>query len=101
MKLQFISSKDLDYYIEQKHATLVDVRSREEYQHWHLIHARNLPLEESQRWLNYYPPTTSLIIFYCQFGSASLQACRLAMEKGWNVASLAGGYEHYHGAYRP
>lgn len=99
MKIQFIKPKDLDEQIERNHAVLADVRPKEEYQSWHLTNAINLPLDESAWWLR-RPYRQKFIIFYCQFGGASLQACRLAMKHGWNVATLSGGYEHYFGKYR-
>ncbi|MGN0298243.1 MAG: rhodanese-like domain-containing protein [Lachnospiraceae bacterium] len=99
MKIQFIAAHELDNWLENQHAILADVRPREEYRTWHLSTAINLPLEESHIWLT-RPPKQRLIIFYCKFGSSSLQACRLAIQQGWNAATLSGGYEHYHGKYR-
>lgn len=99
MKVQFITAQQLDDWIEREDALLADVRSREEYQIWHLVNATNLPLEESTNWLP-YPPSERLVIFYCRFGGSSLQAYRLAIQHHWNAATLAGGYEHYHGKYR-
>lgn len=100
MKIQFIHPNELDEQIDHNHALLVDVRPREEYRKWHLSNAINLPLSESAQWLR-RPYRRSFIIFYCQFGGASLQACLLAKRQGWNVATLSGGFEHYFGKYRP
>lgn len=76
-------------------ATLIDVRSNQEYKEGHLEGAINIPdFEISDKILKEIPQKNRLIVLYCQYGGRS-QKARLIMEKmGYNnVYNLDGGLD--------
>jgi rhodanese-related sulfurtransferase len=82
--------KDL---LDKNEATLIDVRTKEEYDAIHIRGARLLTLEGMPENLSQYPDKTKTYIVYCQSGHRSGSAARLMRKAGYtNVLDLGGIY---------
>jgi len=75
-------------------ATLLDVRTREEFDHGHIPSATNLPLDELRDHLGEINRQNQ-IIAYCQYGQRGYLATRILMQAGYDAANLSGGYLTY------
>ncbi|MBZ4413214.1 rhodanese-like domain-containing protein [Myxococcus faecalis] len=64
-------------------ATLVDVRSPEEFADGHLPGAVNIPVGELARRLGELGPPTTPVVVYCRSGARSGRAERLLKEQGF------------------
>jgi len=64
-------------------ATLLDVRTREEFAQHHIDGARNIPVQElAQRMAEVGPPTTPLVV-HCHAGVRSKMAVQLLKQAGY------------------
>ncbi len=92
-RVELIFAKNLDLYrMQHPDCILVDVRSREEYEKYHIKNAVNIPYEEDREWDLDKKKT---IVVYCERGSTSIQAARTLAEKGYHVVSVVGGVRDY------
>lgn len=81
-------------------ATILDVRTPEEYAHWHIPEAVNVPHTELRARLDELPRDRP-IYAYCRSGFRSYLAQRLLMQHGFDdAATLSGGMTTYHGFHR-
>ena len=64
-------------------ATLVDVRSPEEFAEGHLPGAVNIPVGELAQLLGELGPTSTPVVVYCRSGARSSRAERLLKEQGF------------------
>ena len=89
--------KDLKQMVQAKMSTvLVDVRNKEEFDHFHLTGSRNIPLDDLPLHLTDLKGIRS-ICFVCQSGVRSLKALHWLKEKGKinNLYHLKGGINAY------
>lgn len=70
-------------------ATLLDVRSREEYDARHIEGAVVIPVDELGSRLAEVPRDRPVVV-YCQSGNRSARAARLLAEAGYEVHDLGG-----------
>ena len=80
-------------------ASLVDVRTPEEYEEGFIPNARNIDIYKGTHFLdevkkldksaNYY--------VYCKSGGRSAQACMLMTQMGFTAYNLLGGYKEWSG----
>lgn len=92
-QVELIFARNLDLYmIQHPDSILVDVRSKEEYDKYHIKNAVNIPYEEDREW---DLDKRKRIVIYCERGSASIQAARTLKEKGYKVVSIVGGIHDY------
>jgi rhodanese-related sulfurtransferase len=75
-------------------ATVLDVRTREEFDRGHIPGAINLPLDELRNRLGEINRQTRTIA-YCQYGQRGYLATRILKQAGCNAANLSGGYLTY------
>lgn len=71
-------------------ATIIDVRSDEEWQAGHLPTARHIPLDELPSRLDEIRPD-QLAVLVCRSGSRSAMATAALARRGLEVANLTGG----------
>ncbi|QEG33822.1 FAD-dependent oxidoreductase [Bythopirellula goksoeyrii] len=83
-----------EHLMEASNHFLVDVRSPEEYANGHIPNAVNIPMEELRGRLSEIP-YDSRVVTYCQVGQRGYLACRVLVQKGFQVANLSGGYTSY------
>jgi len=89
-----------DYPDATEGATLVDVRSRAEYDVWHVPGARNIPLGELRGRMAELPKDAPVRV-YCKVGFRSYLAYRALAQAGFaNVATLCGGSSTFRYVHR-
>lgn len=93
--LETISPKMLDYYVEQKRAFIIDLRSAEEFERAHIKGAVNVPYEGGA--FRFRPPKDRDVVLYCERGSLSLMAARELAKDNYRVRSVIGGIHMYRG----
>ena len=93
------NTRSVDYkntlIMQQKGAKIVDVRSIQEYNEYHITGAINIPVFELKYKIgNYNISKSDTIIVYCQSGARSQKALLELIEMGYkNVYQLEGGLE--------
>ena len=94
-QVELIFAKNLDLYmVQHPNCILLDVRPQEEYEKSHIKNAVSIPYEEDMEW---DLDKSKRIVVYCERGSASIQAARSLVEKGYKAASVVGGIREYRG----
>lgn len=79
-----------DYPAHTDAGVIVDVRSQQEFELWHIPGALNIPLGKL-RTRHGELLKNKTIFLYCRVGFRSCLAYRLLRQRGYTVASLAGG----------
>lgn len=72
-------------------ATVLDVRSPEEFADWHLEGAHNIPVQDLAARLDELGPRQSLIAVYCRSGRRSALALSLLRAHGFEQVVDLGG----------
>lgn len=72
-------------------ATVVDVRSRGEFQQDHYPDAINIPLDEIQKRMDEFRKMKSPIVLYCQSGNRSGMAAAILKQYGIKEVYNGGG----------
>jgi rhodanese-related sulfurtransferase len=75
-------------------ASILDVRTRTEFEGGHIPGAVNLPLEQLRERLGEVDRRRRTIA-YCQSGQRGYQATRILAQAGYDIANLSGGYLTY------
>ena len=81
---------------QDRTAVLIDVRSPQEYNEYHLEGAISLPLYElGSKIFSIVPDKRTLIIVYCQYGGRSKKAEATLKKMGYeNVYNIRGGLDN-------
>ena len=79
-----------DYPARTDAGAIVDVRSKQEFDLWHIPGALNIPLGKLRTRLAELPKDKTIFV-YCKVGFRSYLAYRLLRQHGFTVATLAGG----------
>ncbi|MEI6564431.1 MAG: FAD-dependent oxidoreductase [bacterium] len=80
-----------DYPTETKEGVILDVRSPQEFAHWHIPGAVNLPLGKLRAQIDTIPKDKAVYL-YCKVGFRSYLAYRILSQRGIKpLATLAGG----------
>ncbi len=79
-----------DYPARTDGGVVVDVRSKQEFELWHIPGALNIPLGKLRSQLGGLSKDKALFV-YCKVGFRSYLAYRLLRQHGFTVATLAGG----------
>ena len=96
MSMEAIYPKELDSYIKNKRALIIDLRDREDYLEKHIKGAYNLPYEEGNSRLLKLSKSRTYIL-YCERGTTSFKAAREMSRHGYQVKSLINGISMYKG----
>lgn len=96
MKFETISANDIDKYVDDKKAMIVDVREPEDYNNVHIRNAVNIPFNELQENNNDLPSDRPLVL-YCDRGGLSMLAAKDLYDKGYTVRPVIGGINAYRG----
>jgi NADPH-dependent 2,4-dienoyl-CoA reductase/sulfur reductase-like enzyme/peroxiredoxin family protein/rhodanese-related sulfurtransferase/TusA-related sulfurtransferase len=90
-----------DYPERTAEAFLLDVRSPEEYESWHIPGAVNIPLGRLRRERDRVPRDKAVRV-YCKVGFRSYLAHRILVQSGYrDVATLSGGTLTFRAWHRP
>ncbi len=96
---QTISMKQLEELLSgPRDFTLLDVRSREEYDICHLAGAVNIPLAQLRMQYGRIPKDRPVIL-YCSCGGKSLRATRMLSDMGYHAIDACGGLNYYRGRH--
>lgn len=96
---QTISVRQLEELLDSGgEFTLLDVRSRDEFENCHLEGALNVPLAELENHLDRIPRERPVVV-YCACGSRSLIAARRLEQLGRRTAAVCGGLCYYRGKH--
>ncbi len=87
---QTIGIKEVEKYLSRPDTELVDLRTREEYELYHLEGAINIPFEELEE-NRIKLPREHTYIFYCERGASSLLAAKELSREGYRVYTVIGG----------
>ncbi|MBM6831516.1 rhodanese-like domain-containing protein [Faecalicoccus acidiformans] len=87
----------VEVYKMTKYGVLIDVRTKEEYDHGHIPNSINLPLSELDQILKEVPDKNTPLFVYCQSGSRSARAVKSMKKAGYSDVTNIGGILYYHG----
>ncbi len=96
LRFETISSRDIDKYIYNKRALIIDVREYKEFEKEHIENAICIPFEKLEKEYNKMPRDLILIL-YCERGGTSLLAAKELYDRGYVVKALMGGIRGYKG----
>lgn len=99
LRFETISSKEIDKYVYNKRALIIDVRAADEFEKSHIENSINIPFEKLQRDYNKMPRDLMLIL-YCERGGTSLLAAKELYDRGHIVKALIGGFAGYKGEHK-
>lgn len=91
MKFEIVYVDELDVTIKEKKALLVDIRTLEEYDRSHWNGAISLPMDITDSYEEMFEPY-QYVIFYCTHGGSSMKLARYLGNRGYNTATVIGGY---------
>ncbi len=96
MRLETISAKDMDRFINNNGFLFVDLREKEDFNKVHMIGAINMDYDDiTNNKANL--PNNKVLILYCDRGGLSLMAAKKLSRMGYNVKSVIGGINAYKG----
>lgn len=90
MAFYTIHPREINAILEKKHAIIIDIRERADYQAYHLKRALNIPYEDNDTWVKNFRGRRALIL-YCEHGSTSVLAARRLSKAGLEVYTIVGG----------
>lgn len=90
MKFQTIGINEVEYYLNRQNTIMIDLRTKEEYDLYHLEGAINIPYDDLGK------NKTRLLrdktyILYCERGGSSLMAAKELSQEGYRILSVIGG----------
>lgn len=94
-----ISAREVDRYVYDENALIVDLRAVQEYQRYHVKNAVNFP-EDTIFDKLYVLDKYQLVILYCDRGVNSLMTAKKLRIMKYNAVSVVGGiyfYKQSHG----
>ena len=97
-KVKQFHVEDLETVPKDGSVTLLDTRTKEEFQLGHLENAINIPVDDIRDNLMKIPKDKPVYVV-CQTGLRSYIACRILSQNGYDCYNLAGGFGHYQVVY--
>lgn len=97
MDFEAIPAKDLNRFVRDGRAVVIDLRSPQEYREGHIMGAVNLPYQEGM--VNFPYDTSRELVLYCGRGSVSMAAARELAARNYRVKTVVGGIHAYRGPY--
>ncbi len=95
-----ITPKELKQELDHGQSpVMIDVRSPEEYEGWHIPGSRNIPLHDFTEEAFSFLPTGKEIITICLHGIRSEKARQALAQKGYHAKSLQGGMVAWNSVY--
>ena len=94
MVLKIIRAVDLNKYLNRSDVYLLDIRSKEEFAHFHIEHAIHVPEQNLDIFMQ-KRGKRAMYILCCQRGVTSVREGKRLCQKGYSVATLAGGVAAY------
>lgn len=98
LRFEVINDEQMDSYVKNKRALIIDVREPEDYEKKHIENSINIPFEKLEREYNKMPKDLMLVL-YCDRGGSSMLAAKELFDRGYVVKALIGGIRGYKGKY--
>lgn len=95
--IENIYPEEIDEYINDISAIIIDLRTKEEYKTGHIMGAINISADNIEEKL-YFIPRNKIIVVYCGSGGRSIRVARILEEYGYEVKNVIGGIKNYHGS---
>ncbi len=86
---------DQAYQMYQDGAFVVDVRTQEEWDEYHVPNVPLIPLDELPNRLNEIPKDEEILVI-CRSGNRSQEGRDILLSAGYNATSMAGGVKEWH-----
>ncbi len=113
MSCEMISSRKVDYYVNDPYVLIVDIREREKYLKSRIKDAYNYEYEHLKCDINniyaygkvsfefrqVFGNKDKIYILYCDRGVTSLLMCEKMSALGYKCKTIVGGFEAYKGNY--
>lgn len=96
MRLETISAKEIDFYINNKNYIIIDLRDRDEFLSAHIKGAVNIEYDSILTRIQSLSKDKNIIL-YCDRGGMSIMAAKSLTRMGYNVKSVVGGINAYTG----
>lgn len=101
MFFNFFNRKDINQGVEEWKSTadavLLDVRTEEEYNDYHIEGSINIPLDSLDAVDQKITDKNTMIFVHCSSGARSADAIRYLVSKGYNNVKDIGGINAYTG----
>lgn len=98
MNFEMIAPREVDRYVRDQSAFLIDLRTPDEYIQRHIRGAVNIPYEKLKDC--HVLPFDMILVVYCERGSVSMVAARELAARGYRVKTVIGGIHAYRGNYQ-
>ena len=95
MDFEMIAPKEVDRYVKDRSAFIIDLRTPDEYVQRHIAGAVNIPYEKLKDC--HVLPYDMALILYCERGSVSMVAAKELAARGHRVKTVIGGIHAYRG----
>ncbi|HCJ75055.1 MAG TPA: hypothetical protein DHV88_01180 [Roseburia sp.] len=96
MKFTAISVAELWKLKDDPQIYIVDLRSREDFQQFHLRNAHCYPYDEIEHWEHTLPENRKILLC-CEYGNTSMYAAKRLTRQGYQVYTLIGGLNALNG----
>ena len=111
MSCEMVSSRKIDYYVNDPYVTIIDIREEDKFLHARIrgaIHFEYNKLMEninnifrygkvSYEFRRLFSNKDRIYIFYCDKGAASLVVCEIMSRLGYNCKPVVGGFDAFRG----
>ena len=99
LRFEVINSQDMDKYVFDKRAMIIDIRDKAAYAKGHIEDSVSIPMPLLEKNYNKMPKDMVLVL-YCESGGTSVLAAKELFDRGHIVRALVGGFNSYDGKYR-
>jgi rhodanese-related sulfurtransferase len=89
--VRFVNYDQLDEYLSTENATLIDVRTKTEFENGSIPNAINMDMDTLRENLDFFDKNKKYVI-YCQIGLRGYLAQRILRNNNINSVNLNGGY---------
>lgn len=98
LRFGLINSKEMDGYIDNMNALIIDIRDKDDYEKGHIKGAVNIPMDELEKDYSKMPKN-KILVLYCESGGTSILAAKELFDIGYVSRALLGGIKEYSGKY--
>lgn len=98
MDFEMVAPRQIDRYVKDRSAFIIDLRMPDEYVHRHIQGAVNIPYEKLKDC--HALPRDMDLVLYCERGSVSMVAAKEMAARGYRVKTVIGGIHAYRGKYQ-
>lgn len=90
MDFQAIGINEIENYLNRPNTSMIDLRTKEEYDLYHLEGAKNIPYDDLDKYKRRLSRNMTYIL-YCERGGSSLLAAKELSREGYRVYTVIGG----------